>query len=640
MRFASVLSQSLATLGLALGIASASHTSFARAQALSSLPPQAIVVDETDIHFARFGPPQYWWTSTGTAFSYYGGSMIWTWNEALTLTNYARWHLPISATLPLTYEVFVFVPRYNATTRNAQYHIVQGVADSPITTTRALSQNQHYAEWVSLGQYFFRPGELNFVQLGDVTGEPNGTQRVGFDALAFVPLVPAEPLTPAHRAFLPFVSGPAFAHTTSRYISTMNPQHHEFMGCAAGRANEQGVIILAFGQPWAQGDEYGVLYYRSNFTFASTATIAEAVKGFLRGYWTCAPPYARLKLGVGTNNYRGATGFNHGRAWGQMINQLHTWLQTNAPAGAAERLTVLGANDIEMSWNGPITTLAWVQGYASATTIPFINFGTCDGCPTTASPNRQPNNGWTVDQVWQVNSGIAIPFPEIYLRNGVNADQWYRMSLYAALNKGAKLNFGGLLTQWQACRDVGGCNGTDNTPHQGWSQLQAALNADPRTAMPLPFPSDITWRVITQPLDTGTLTLQTTDEVEGDVALLRETPAGDGVILEEVAPPIPATLFLAENAWRGAINSRAGARTVLVFAGRVRDPALGGVDETQRGGVAVIHAWHDWRIIAAPEGVGTLRIVSAANAVLVLSDGARTLRFDVRSELWLNQAHG
>jgi len=29
-----------------------------------------------------------------------------------------------------------------------------------------------------------------------------------------------------------------------------------------------------------------------------------------------------------------------------------------------------------------------------------------------------------------------------------------------------------------------------------------------------------------------------------------------------------------------------------------------------------------------------ITLLSAANAVLVLSDGTRTLRFDVRSELW------
>ncbi|MCS7088812.1 MAG: hypothetical protein NZL91_08970 [Thermoflexales bacterium] len=622
----------LAAFGMALALLVG--TTSAAAQ-VSHLPPHAIVVDDTDSHFVRFGPPQYWWTSTGTSFSYYGGSMVWTWNEAVTLTNFARWHLPLSAMLPLTYEVFAFIPRYNATTRSARYHIVRGSAAAPITTTRVVSQNRYYAEWVSLGQHYFQPGELNFVQLDDVTGEQAGTRRVGFDALAFVPIgiEGTSPLT--QHVFLPFVSGAPFAYTTSRYISTINPQHHEYMGCAAGQAREQGVIILAFGQPWAQNGQYGVLYYRSGFTFASTATIAEAVKGFLRGYWTCAPSFASLTLGVGTNNYRGATGFEHGRAWGQMINQLHTWLSTAAPQDAAARIRVLGANDIEMSWNGPITTLAWVQGYATATSLPFINFGTCDGCPTTGSPNRQPNNGWTVEQVWQVNSGVALPFPEIYLRSGVNADQWYRMSLYAATQKGAKLDFIGLLTQWQACQDVGGCVGTDNTPRQGWEQLQAALNADPRTAMPLPFPSDITWRVITQPLGSS-FTPYDTARVEGVAAVLDATPAGDGVIIEGIAPPAPASRFLAENVWHGSVRLGDRVQTRLVFAGRVRDPALGGVDEEIRGGVLVVEALLGaWFTVDAPEGTRTLRIVGAEGAVLRLSDGARTLRFDVRSTQWL-----
>ena len=44
------------------------------------------------------------------------------------------------------------------------------------------------------------------------------------------------------------------------------------------------------------------------------------------------------------------------------------------------------------------------------------------------------------------------------------------------------MTFVGSLTQYNACLQVGGCNGTNNTPHQGNDQLLWYLESDPRTA--------------------------------------------------------------------------------------------------------------------------------------------------------------
>jgi hypothetical protein len=312
-----------------------------------------------------------------------------------------------------------------------------------------------------------------------------------------------------------------------------------------------------------------------------------------------------------------------------MIGQLHAWLEAEAPPEVQGRLAVFGGNDIEMSWNTPALTKAWVEGYALATSRPFINFGTCDGCPTTGNPTQQPNNGWTVEDVWQVNGpAYVIPFPEIYLRNGVNADQWYRMSLYGALNKGGKLNFGGLLTQWQACQDRGTCNATDNTPQQGWQQLQSALNADPRTAMPLLPPSDITWQNITT-----TNLMSGLNVAPGPSAEVPRQPTGQGVIVEGVLPPLGAMHFLAENAWESG--------QVIVFAGLVRDPAAGGDDTQARGGVAVFATSPagDYLfpplLMPAPLPAAALRVVRAEDSILILSDGVALLRFDVDARTWM-----
>jgi hypothetical protein len=606
------------------------------AHATVTLPPSALIVDDAGPGFAKFGPAAYWYQASGTSFNFYGGSTTWTTNVVTDAVNYARWSLPVSATLPMTYDVYAFIPRYHSSTTNARYQVVRG----GITDTRAISQNLYYAEWVSLGSHVFEASGPNLVELTDSTGEVLNGRRIAFDAIAFVPQLAVITGTP--QSYLPvLLGGTAITPmqpmtTTSRYISTVNPDRHHVMGCASGGAGEEGTIILAFGQPWTQDGQYGTLYYRSNFTFASTTVIAEAAKGFLRGYWECAPATARLNLAIGTNNYAGQgaasqpdTSFGHGQAWGQMVNQLHTWLQDNAPVGVPDRIAVFGGNDIELSWNTAALTRQWVSGYAGATSRPFVNFGTCDGCPTSGNPGQSPNNGWTVEDVWQVTGQpYVVPFPEIYLRSGVNADQWYRMSLYAAQHKGRMLDFGGALTQWQACQDVGGCGGlTDNTVEQGWGQLQAALNADPNTAMVVPSPSDITWYNPPAPVAADA----------GVAAAIARVPAGDGAIVDGVLPPLGAAQFLAENAWLGGVEGR----PVLVYAGLVRDPATGGDDANARGGLVVApigpdgeFALAELRLIPAPVAARALRVADANGAVLGLTDGSVALRFDLATRQW------
>ena len=116
------------------------------------------------------------------------------------------------------------------------------------------------------------------------------------------------------------------------------------------------------------------------------------------------------------------------------------------------------------------------------------------GTPTANSPC---NNGWVVDNIWYVSWG-AYPFyviPEIYNTAGVNAEQWYRISLYSALYKGSKIYFPGTLTQYQACQQMGSCSGQDNTPSQGWAQLFNSVGADSRTALTnIRWSTDIKWR--------------------------------------------------------------------------------------------------------------------------------------------------
>lgn len=87
----------------------------------------------------------------------------------------------------------------------------------------------------------------------------------------------------------------------------------------------------------------------------------------------------------------------------------------------------------------------------------------------------------------------AWPLPEIYRNDGMNAGQWWRISRRSAVAHGGKMLFDASLTQYGACQTRGCDPSLDNTPAQGWTQLQNRLNMDARTADPVEYSTDITW---------------------------------------------------------------------------------------------------------------------------------------------------
>lgn len=152
-----------------------------------ALPSNAIVVDDRDTGFLKHGPSQYWHPVTGTA--YYQNYAYWTWSVPM-VENHAEWTPTIRLNGP--YEVQVFVPGNYATTTQAIYNIhyagqiTQSIVDQSIYT----------AEWVSLGMYTFALTTAGYVELTDATNETL-SHRIGFDAVAFIPLV--------SRVYLPLV---------------------------------------------------------------------------------------------------------------------------------------------------------------------------------------------------------------------------------------------------------------------------------------------------------------------------------------------------------------------------------------------------------------------------------------------------
>lgn len=289
-------------------------------------------------------------------------------------------------------------------------------------------------------------------------------------------------------------------YTTSRYMSTVDTATLTNEGCNQGLAKQAGIIVLDFGQPQINNGVYGTTLFNSN-NFASTDQITAAVEAFLQAFWNCTPqngPF--ITLGIGTSNLHGwindpTTAFNHGQAWATMVNNVATWI-SNSGFGSQE--AVAGASDMELGYNSFANTKGWADGYTASAQYPYYDYGDAAGCP----PAGSCNNGWTQADVVYVSwdEAAALPLPEIYAVNKINAKQWYRLSLYSALNPGqfGRMIIQGSFTQHAACKITGGCNdgtplSTDNTPTQGWKQLYTKLNSDTRTQQPLDYSTDITW---------------------------------------------------------------------------------------------------------------------------------------------------
>lgn len=276
------------------------------------------------------------------------------------------------------------------------------------------------------------------------------------------------------------------AYTTSRYITTIKNSNFYSNGCSAGQSHPQNSVwILDFGEPWYQNSTYGTNLVQSN-TWVTNSTILSAIEQFMLGFYNCSASNAWGVLSIGVSNFGPDINYYEGRAWASMVDQANNWAFNN---GYYSKIGAYGGVDAEINYNGPAATRAFVDGWASVNQDLYYDFGDCAGCPN-------PGNSWTEADVYYVSwqKTTANAFPEIYAQNGAQATEWHDISLYGYLNNGANsISFSGALTQQEACTTNGPCNGTDNSPSQGWTQLFNAINADGRTAMTPTYSTDMSY---------------------------------------------------------------------------------------------------------------------------------------------------
>ncbi len=133
------------------------------------------VSDESSGSVIRTGSASAWQSQS----SGYGGHSYYLNNVTSAATASAEWHMALPDAGQ--YEVLVYIPGANATTRAAQYSIEHNGAIDQVT----LNQSQFLNQWVSLGTFQFSGSGAEVVSMNNATGEASGLRTVAIDELSF-----------------------------------------------------------------------------------------------------------------------------------------------------------------------------------------------------------------------------------------------------------------------------------------------------------------------------------------------------------------------------------------------------------------------------------------------------------------------
>ena len=179
--------------------------------------PPAVIVDDLDQTFARFGTAYYWHSADVG----YNNHTYWTLSNGYTVDNYGRWRPSLPGAY--RYRVEVYIPAgyaSNTPTSAARYMVYHRDGTTPV----AIDQNLYPNRWVSLGEFWFAAGTAGWVELTDATGEAVGTRSIAFDAMRWTPMgdCPAGTPTPTPTTIL--LPTPTSTPTTGPcYQAIQNP---------------------------------------------------------------------------------------------------------------------------------------------------------------------------------------------------------------------------------------------------------------------------------------------------------------------------------------------------------------------------------------------------------------------------------
>lgn len=183
---------------------------------------------------------------------------------------------------------------------------------------------------------------------------------------------------------------------------------------------------------------------------------------------------------MGTNSSNSAAVASaYGVAWAHQVTAVQTWL---ANTSVATQVVIRGADDIEPAWGPQANAINWTDGYQSAQTAYYVDFGSCDGCASTATtgngfsfvPCSTCNFTWNQYGVWKVSYGepSALVMPEIYYTS--QAYEWAAISDYGLIAHGPlwKVYFEGPLDEYDLATST-------LTSAQAWTNFWNILNNNP-----------------------------------------------------------------------------------------------------------------------------------------------------------------
>jgi hypothetical protein len=226
--------------------------------------------------------------------------------------------------------------------------------------------------------------------------------------------------------------------------------HHwilDAQGCAAGRRQENGVVVLDFGKPAFERHEYGTILFSGRF--ADNHRITRAMLAYAHGYVSCLPKdsTASIELARGTSNYHPAvpSAYSAGVRWARETNVLGREL---AQRGWSAHVEAAAADDAEPAWDPQFRkTGQFFHGFRAAVHgHTLYDYGSLDGGVGAV---------WSARQAWYVAGGLrhTKALPEIY--SSAMAREWAELARIARGRYHKAVQFAGVMTQGTSGCDCG-----------------------------------------------------------------------------------------------------------------------------------------------------------------------------------------
>jgi hypothetical protein len=307
---------------------------------------------------------------------------------------------------------------------------------------------------------------------------------VGSSIAAVSPAIKTQKAPPPQTSPAPISTSRYIRNITGASRGNLATMHAE--GASDAHANPSGhgyLVVLAVG---GQDESRQGVILSAGIRYISYGDLVKNLQSYVAGYASQQRPSAPLTIAIATNNdidvshSSGVSFANH------VIDPVQSY------ARRYPGITIAGSDDMEPGFRaGYSATKSWLQGYLSATSAPFVFTGSADGCAWSYS-GGSCNNGWTMADLYYLTAGAypvrMINLPQIY--NTTMAAQWRYISMTGVRAHHPRINFGGALTEWTACRQARSCGSlTGNSAWRAmWAQLRAEPALRPRS---LPYSTDL-----------------------------------------------------------------------------------------------------------------------------------------------------